>query len=52
MLALTLADPSGETTQWMGDMMARPSGISASAVRQQGVQDDSERANIIAYCGP
>ena len=33
-VALTLADPPGETTHWTADMMAQASGISASAVRR------------------
>src|SRR3954468_23995879 len=33
-VALTLADPPTETTHWTADLMARPSGISASAVRR------------------
>src|SRR5688572_1610619 len=32
-VALTLADPPGETTHWTADMMAQATGISASAVR-------------------
>src|SRR3981189_3609372 len=32
-VALTLADPPVETTHWTADLMARASGISASAVR-------------------
>jgi hypothetical protein len=32
--ALTLQDPPGETTHWTADMMAKTSGISASAVRR------------------
>lgn len=31
---LTLEDPPGETTHWTADMMAKASGISASAVRR------------------
>lgn len=31
-VALTLADPPGETTHWTADMMAKAAGISASAV--------------------
>jgi len=41
-IALTLADPPTETTHWTADLMARASGISASAVRRiwkaQGLQ--------------
>jgi transposase len=33
-VALTLADPPVETTHWTADLMARASGISASAVRR------------------
>ena len=33
-VALTLADPPGETTHWTAGMMAAESGISASAVRR------------------
>ncbi|MGY3403910.1 transposase [Bradyrhizobium sp. GM5.1] len=33
-VALTLADPPTETTHWTADLMARASGISASAVRR------------------
>ena len=33
-VALTLADPPGETTHWTADMMAASMGISASAVRR------------------
>src|SRR5882672_7128028 len=33
-VALTLADPPAETTHWTADLMARASGISASAVRR------------------
>ncbi len=33
-VALTLADPPTETTHWTADLMARVSGISASAVRR------------------
>src|SRR4029434_5785578 len=33
-VALTLADPPGETTHWTADMMAAQVGISASAVRR------------------
>ncbi|MGL5138294.1 MAG: IS630 family transposase [Beijerinckiaceae bacterium] len=33
-VALTLADPPGETTHWTADAMAKASGISASAVRR------------------
>src|SRR3989304_2964161 len=33
-VALTLADPPGETTHWTADMMATTAGISASAVRR------------------
>jgi transposase len=33
-VALTLADPPGETTHWTADAMAKTSGISASAVRR------------------
>ncbi|RVO22852.1 helix-turn-helix domain-containing protein, partial [Sinorhizobium meliloti] len=33
-VALTLADPPGETTHWTADMMAAAAGISASAVRR------------------
>ena len=33
-VALTLADPPVETTYWTADLMARASGISASAVRR------------------
>ncbi len=33
-VALTLADPPGETTHWTADMMAKAAGISASAVRR------------------
>ena len=33
-VALTLADPPVETTRWTADLMARASGISASAVRR------------------
>src|SRR6195256_5401919 len=33
-VALTLADPQVETTHWTADLMARASGISASAVRR------------------
>lgn len=33
-VALTLADPPGETTHWTADMMAKEAGISASAVRR------------------
>ena len=33
-VALTLADPPGETTHWTADMMAQAAGISASAVRR------------------
>lgn len=33
-VALTLADPPGETTHWTADMMAKARGISASAVRR------------------
>jgi transposase len=33
-IALTLADPPTETTHWTADLMARASGISASAVRR------------------
>src|SRR5664280_1715756 len=33
-IALTLADPPTETTYWTADLMARASGISASAVRR------------------
>jgi transposase len=33
-VALTLTDPPGETTHWTADMMAKASGISASAVRR------------------
>ena len=33
-VALTLADPPGETTHWTADMMAEAGGISASAVRR------------------
>jgi transposase len=33
-VALTLADPPCETTHWTADLMARASGISASAVRR------------------
>ena len=33
-VALTLTDPPGETTHWTADLMARASGISASAVRR------------------
>ena len=33
-LALTLADPPGETTHWTADMMAKTASISASAVRR------------------
>ena len=33
-VALTLADPPGETTHWTADMMAKASGISGSAVRR------------------
>ena len=32
-VALTLADPPGETTHWTADMMAKAAGISASAVQ-------------------
>ena len=34
MVALTLADPPGETTHWTADMMSTASGISPSAVRR------------------
>ena len=33
-VALTLADPPGETTHWTAEMMAQAAGISASAVRR------------------
>src|SRR5665213_588555 len=33
-VALTLTDPPAETTHWTADLMARASGISASAVRR------------------
>ncbi|MGV2085723.1 IS630 family transposase [Rhizobium sp. K7/93] len=33
-VALTLADPPGETTHWTADMMATAAGVSASAVRR------------------
>ena len=33
-VALTRADPPGETTHWTADMMAQAAGISASAVRR------------------
>jgi transposase len=33
-VALTLEEPPGETTQWTADMMAKAAGISASAVRR------------------
>src|SRR6185312_9934302 len=33
-VALTLADPPTETTHWTADLMARASGVSASAVRR------------------
>ena len=33
-VAPTLIDPPGETTHWTADMMAKASGISASAVRR------------------
>ena len=33
-VALTLADPPGETTHWTADMMAKAAGISASTVRR------------------
>jgi len=33
-VALTLADPPGETTHWTADMMAQETGISASAVQR------------------
>jgi transposase len=33
-VALTLAEPPAETTHWTADLMARASGISASAVRR------------------
>ena len=33
-VALTLADPPGETTHWTAEMMAKAAGISASAVRR------------------
>jgi hypothetical protein len=33
-VALTLQDPPGENTHWTADMMAKASGISASAVRR------------------
>lgn len=33
-MALTLADPPGETTHWTADMMAQAAAISASAVRR------------------
>lgn len=33
-VAVTLADPPGETTHWTADMMATAAGISASAVRR------------------
>jgi transposase len=33
-VALTLAEPPGETTHWTADMMAKAAGISASAVRR------------------
>ena len=33
-VALTLANPPTETTHWTADLMARVSGISASAVRR------------------
>ena len=33
-VALTLADPPGETTHWSADMMAQAAGVSASAVRR------------------
>ncbi|TGQ27566.1 IS630 family transposase, partial [Mesorhizobium sp. M00.F.Ca.ET.216.01.1.1] len=33
-MALTRADPPGETTHWTADMMAQAAGISASAVRR------------------
>jgi transposase len=33
-VALTLADPPGETTHWTADMMAQAAAISASAVRR------------------
>ena len=33
-VALTRADPAGETTHWTADMMAQATGISASAVRR------------------
>ena len=33
-VALTLADPPVEPTHWTADLMARASGISASAVRR------------------
>jgi len=33
-VALTLADPPGETTHWTADMIAKEAGISASAVRR------------------
>jgi hypothetical protein len=33
-VALTLKDPPGETTDWIADMMAAAVGISASAVRR------------------
>jgi transposase len=33
-VALTLADPPGETTHWTADMMAKAASISASAVRR------------------
>src|SRR5918998_6274796 len=33
-VALTLADPPGETTHWMAAAMTKASGISASSVRR------------------
>ncbi|GLS35097.1 IS630 family transposase [Mesorhizobium tianshanense] len=46
-VALTLADPPGETTHWTADMMAAAVGISASAVRRiwraHGLQPHSSR---------